>query len=175
MTGAARLDVRYVMAFFGLAILAVLQVSLFSRVSLLGAAPQLVLLAVIAWSILRGPVEGMYWGFAGGLLYDLASGGPVGVSALAMVAVAAAAGLGGKALFSSNVLLPILAVFAATIVYVVVTGFLLATLHYPMNWRAAMADVAVPTAIANSLLGLLVYPFLSFVDAHTSGQIRVGF
>jgi len=158
-----------------LAALAVLQVSVFSRLSIAGAAPQLVLLSVVAWSLVRGPVEGIFWGFAGGLLFDLASGGPLGVSALAMLAVAAVAGLLGGRMFGSNPLLPIVAVFAASGVFYIVSGFLLATLHYPTDWRAILIDVALPTAIANALLSLVVYPLFALISTHTSRQVRVGF
>ncbi|MFI5269250.1 MAG: rod shape-determining protein MreD, partial [Chloroflexota bacterium] len=108
---------RYILATLVLALVAALQASVFSSFSIGSAAPQLVLLSVVAWSLARGPVEGMFWAFAGGLFYDLASGGPVGVSALAMLAVAAIVGSFGGRLFGTNPLLPMVAVFGATLVY----------------------------------------------------------
>lgn len=166
---------RWVLATFLLAALAALQVSVFARFSIGGAAPQLVLLSVVAWSLVRGPVEGIYWGFAGGLLYDLASGGPVGVSALAMLAVAAVAGLLGGRMFGTNPLLPMLAVFIASGVFFVIDGFLLATLHYPTDWRSVFVQVAFPTAVANAILSLAVYPVFAFIATKTSGELRVEF
>ena len=166
---------RYVLATLLLAFMAALQASVFSRFSVGPTAPQMVLLSVVAWSLLRGPVEGMYWGFAGGLLYDLASGGPIGVSALAMVAVAAIAGTFGGRLFGTNPLLPMLAVFAATLTYFVIASFLLATLHYRTDWAGALLQVALPAAAANGILSLIVYPVFAFVAAHTSRQARVEF
>jgi|SRR5579885_958374 rod shape-determining protein MreD len=164
---------RYALALVVLALTAALQSSVFSRMSLGTAAPQMVLLSVVAWSLARGPVEGIFWGFAGGLLYDFASGGVVGVSALAMVAVAAVAGSFGGRMFGTNPLLPVLAVFAATVVYFVIVSFLLATLHYPTDWSAVLTDVALPTAIANAVLGLVVYPLFAFVAARTARRVRV--
>lgn len=166
---------RWVLATLFLAMAAVLQVSIFARMTVAGAAPQLVLLSVVAWSLVRGPVEGMYWGFAGGLLYDLASGGPLGVSALGMLAMAAVAGLLGGRMFGTNPLLPVLAVVIASGVFFVIDGFLLATLHYPTDWQALFVQVAVPTAVANGLLSLAVYPIFGWVANHTSGQVRVEF
>jgi len=166
-------SIRYVIAAGFLLLAAVLQVSVFSRIAVGGAAPQLVLLSVVAWSLVRGPMEGIFWGFTGGLFYDLASGGPVGVSALSLVAVAAVAGILGLRLFGSNPLLPLLAVFAASMVYFIIDGFLLATLHYPTDWHAVLADVAIPTGIANGALGLLVYPLFAFIAIHTQRQARV--
>src|SRR5690348_9505086 len=140
---------RWIVAVLVLACEAALQASVLARFSFAGAAPQLVLLSVVCWSLARGPVEGMVWGFAGGLLLDLASGGPVGVSALAMVAMAGATGSFAGRLFSSNPLLPMVAVFGATIGYFVIASFLLATLHYRTDWAGALVDVAVPSAAAD--------------------------
>ena len=166
---------RYIVATVILALLAALQASVFSRFSVGSAAPQLVLLSVVAWSLARGPFEGMFWGFAGGLWYDLASGGPVGVSALAMLAVAAVAGSFGGRMFGTNPLLPMLAVFGATLGYFVIVSFLLATLHYRTDWGGSLLDVALPTAIADGILSLIVYPVFAFVATHTTRQVRVEF
>jgi rod shape-determining protein MreD len=166
---------RYILATLLMALMAALQASVFSGLSVGSAAPQLVLLSVVAWSLARGPIEGMFWGFVGGLFYDLASGGPVGVSALAMLAVAAVVGTFGGRMFGTNPLLPMLAVFGATLLYFVVSSFLLATLHYPTDWGGILRDVALPTAVANGILSLIVYPVFAFVATHTSRQVRVEF
>ncbi|MDE3077088.1 MAG: rod shape-determining protein MreD [Chloroflexota bacterium] len=164
---------RYLIAVLILALEALVQASIFSRFTLLGAAPQLVLLSAIAWSLVRGPAEGMFWGFVGGLSYDLVSGGPIGVSAVAMVVAAALAGLGGRALFGSNVLFPLGMVFLTTGVYVAVSAFLLATLHYRTDWNLIASSVLLPTAAANAALGLVIYPLFAFVNEHTDHRARV--
>lgn len=166
---------RYVLAAAFTALLAAAQVSIFSRISVGSASPQLVLLSVIAWSLARGPAEGMFWGFCGGLFYDLASGGPVGVSALAMLAVAALAGIFGGRAFGTNPLLPVIGIFLSTLLYFVVVSFVLATLHFPTDWRSVVNEVAIPTAVANAVLGIIVYPLFAFVASHTTKQVRVDF
>jgi len=166
---------RYVLAAVFMALLAALQVSVFSRLAVGSAVPQFVLLSVVAWSLARGPAEGIFWGFCGGVFYDLASSGPVGVSALAMMAVAAVAGIFGGRAFGTNPLLPMVGVFVSTLVYCVVVGFVLATLHYRTDWSAVITDVALPTALANAVLGLIVYPLFAFVASHTARRVRVEF
>lgn len=161
---------RYLVAAVVLVPLAVLQSSVFSRISVFGGAPNLVVLSVLIWAIVRGSLEGVFCGFVGGLFYDFANGGPIGISALALVTVAAIVGAGGRAVFRSNLLLPLILVFAATMLYVLISGFLLATLHYPTDWRTAVVDVAIPSAIANALFALLIYPLLSAIDGRTGGR-----
>ncbi|MFI5265904.1 MAG: hypothetical protein ACHQ7M_00860, partial [Chloroflexota bacterium] len=75
----------------------------------------------------------------------------------------------------SSGLVPMVAVFGATFVYFVNVSFLLATLHYPTDWGGILLDVAVPAALANGILSLIVYPVFAFVAAHTSRQVRVEF
>jgi rod shape-determining protein MreD len=166
---------RYIVATVVLCCLAALQVSVVSRLSFGAAAPQFVVLSVIAWSLLRGPMEGMFWGFIGGLWFDLASGGPVGISALALLAVAAVTGTLGGRMFGSNPVLPVIGVFVSTAAYFLIVSFLLATLHHRTDWEAVLRDVALPTAIANGILAVVVYPMLAFIAAHTSRRVRVEF
>src|SRR5579862_8198320 len=157
---------RYLIATALLTGEALLQVSLFSRITVWGATPQFLLLTVIAWSLVRGPGEGMFWGFVGGLLYDAMSHSPIGVCALAAVLVAAVSGLVGRGMFNSNPLLPVIVVWACTYVYFLAQGFLLATLHFPVDWQGAMG-VALPAATANSVLALVVCPAFAYVSGKT--------
>ncbi|MEZ4636134.1 MAG: rod shape-determining protein MreD [Caldilineaceae bacterium] len=41
--------------------------------------PDLVLLAVLAWTLFNGGYSGIVWAFVGGLWMDVLSGGPMGV------------------------------------------------------------------------------------------------
>ncbi len=61
---------------------AVLQVSVFSSVSILNGTPDLLLVGIITIALLRGPVMGALLGFWGGLLLDTANLGNLGVTSL---------------------------------------------------------------------------------------------
>jgi rod shape-determining protein MreD len=73
----------------------VVQVSIFARLGLPGAAPDLLLLVVIGLALVYGPVGGCLLGFAAGLLADLAppSDHAVGRYALVLCVLGYAAGL----------------------------------------------------------------------------------
>ena len=107
------------------------------------------------------------------MLFDLANGGPLGISALSLVAVAAIAGIGGRAVFGGNLLLPLMMTFLATMLFMFMSAFLLATLHFPTNWRSVALEVAIPSGIANALFAVAIYPLLSAVDSRTRGQVRL--
>ena len=92
-----------------------------------------------------------------------------------MLAVGAVAGLLGGRMFGTNPLLPMLAVFIASGVFFVIDGFLLATLHYPTDWRSVFVEVAFPTAVANAVLSLAVYPLFAVLAGRLSRQVTVEF
>jgi rod shape-determining protein MreD len=61
---------------------AILQVSVFSSVTILNGTPDVLLVAIICVALLRGPVVGAVVGFWGGLLLDTANLGTLGVTSL---------------------------------------------------------------------------------------------
>ena len=61
---------------------AVLQVSVFSGVTILNGTPDLLLVGIICIALLRGPIAGAAVGFWGGLLMDTANLGTLGVTSL---------------------------------------------------------------------------------------------
>ncbi len=68
-----------------LALAAMAQTTFMPQIRILGGAPDLVFLLVLAWSI-NAPLEtGVAWAFAGGLLQDLLSASPTGASAVGMI------------------------------------------------------------------------------------------
>jgi rod shape-determining protein MreD len=71
----------------------VLQVTVLNRLPLPGAAPDLVLVVVVAVGLLQGPRTGMLVGFAAGLLGDLSGDAELGRTALVLVLVGFLAGL----------------------------------------------------------------------------------
>lgn len=66
-------------------VLAILQATLLARLPLFSVVLQPALLVVIAWSLLRGPYEGLVVAFIFGLALDLFSVGPTGGMALALM------------------------------------------------------------------------------------------
>ena len=68
-----------------MAVLTILQATFLARISVFDVFLQPALLVAIAWSILRGPYEGLIWAFIAGIALDLFSVGPTGGMALALM------------------------------------------------------------------------------------------
>jgi rod shape-determining protein MreD len=142
---------------------ALLQSVLLSRVDLLGARPDLMFLVILTWAVARDVDEGLVWGFIGGLLIDLRSGGPLGATALALVVVAFLAGQPwGRGLGSQVVRLVLLAL-AGGLVYHLIVVLALAVVGHTVYWGFSLLHVAVPSVLLNTLLAPVVQPPMSWL------------
>ncbi len=130
---------------------ALIQVTLLPRVSVAGVHLELVLLLAIAWSLLRGPVQGVVWGFVGGLVLDLFSAAPFGVFTLALMLVASASGIGESAVFRQNLLLPLGTTLLGTLLFHLVTLVLLRLLGWPLDWNAELFRIILATMVLNTV------------------------
>jgi len=148
---------------------AVLQSSFLPHLSVLGVKADLVLLLVIAWSIRRGVEPGLVWAVLGGTAADALSAGPFGMSILAFGAAAVLVGIFGPGMRKASVLLPLVLTPLASIIATLVAALVLAILGRPISWPVTVALVVLPAAVLNSVVMLLVYPLVSFVDQHLSG------
>lgn len=141
-------------ALWFLPLLVILQTSLVGHFSLYGTLPDIVLIAVVNWGILRGPDEGMLWGLVGGLCVDVFTGWPIGTSTVAMVVVASLVSLGGGTFIRTHALLPLGTVFVATILYYLVAMFILESTHHPVQWVEGLRSAVVPVALYNAVLNI---------------------
>jgi rod shape-determining protein MreD len=143
---------------------------LLSRVSLLGGRPNLILLSVIAWGVLRGSTEGAVWAFIGGLVLDLLSGGPMGAMTLALLIVSFLAGRGWRRELGSAVMQLVLLTLGLCFVYHILLLLILGWTGYPVNWAYGLGRVAAPSAILNAVLVPLVYFPLVWLDRRTRAE-----
>jgi rod shape-determining protein MreD len=136
---------------------ALLQASLPPWPLLLELKPDLVLLVVVCWAMLHGSMEGMLWGFVGGLAVDLLSGGPFGEHMLVFTLLGFLLGMGDRSLFRGNPFLTI----AGAALGSVAAGTLLLGLQTLMlgqaDWWQAYQQVVLPAAALNSLVAIPVY------------------
>jgi rod shape-determining protein MreD len=138
-----------------------------SQLDLWGGRPDLVLLVVLVWAVMRGADEGMVWGFIGGLVIDLLSGGPFGITTLALLIVAWMAGQPwGRGIGSMTVRLLLLA-FVGVLAYHLVLLFVLAWTGYDVDWARSILGVTIPSALLNAVLAPFVRWPLNWLERST--------
>ncbi len=148
-----------------LVVIAILQTTLVPHLAIWGVFADLPLLVVVSWSLLRGPREGILWGFVAGVTVDLFSGAPFGASTLALIAVGLLAGLGAATVFRAQVALPLLVMFLATLVYDLLFLLVVRISGNPVAWLESLYRLILPSAVLNAMLTPVV--FLTMRWLHT--------
>ena len=98
---------------------AILQVSVFSSVSILHGTPDLLLVTIICVALLRGPVAGAAAGFWGGLLLDTANLGTLGVTSLLLTIAGYWIGRYGETTGRDRTHAPFVSVAVITLLYAI--------------------------------------------------------
>ncbi len=135
-------------------LLAILQSAVFSHLGLFEGRPDLVLLAVVAWSLAGRTHEAMAWGFAGGLALDLLSGLPLGISALSLVAIAYLASLTEGRFWEGHLLVPLgAALFGGLLFHAIELAALWLSGH-PIDLAVAAARILLPSLFLDVVLAI---------------------
>lgn len=139
----------------------VVQVALVPYLVIAGVAPNALLLAAVTIALVKGPRAGMLAGFSAGLLFDLLGTAPIGVGALLLCLVGFVAGSVQENTFSEGWLVPLVIVFFATLTFEVGYVLVLAVLGESGVSFGDLVGLALPAALYNSALALLVYPWVA--------------
>lgn len=144
----------YVVGVPFLALLAILQSTVFSHLQLLDGRFDLVLLAVGSWGLVGRGREAMVWGLVGGLFLDLLSGIPFGTSAIALVLVAYIASLLEGRFWEAHLLMPLGVTLMGSLIFhaISLAGLLLG--GHPIDLATALVRVILPSTFLNLILAL---------------------
>ncbi|MGB7537353.1 MAG: rod shape-determining protein MreD [Anaerolineales bacterium] len=139
-----------------LAVLSLLQTTVLRHILLLDGNLDLLLLAVLCWSLLR-PEEGMIWAVLAGFFCDIFTGGPFGVTSIAyLFAAFCISYLHGRLRTHSPIVVMAIALFG-TILAHLVTVALLVVFGRPLEVGYLLMYVTLPTAFLNTLGAVPVY------------------
>lgn len=150
-------------------VVAILQVSALSSVTVAGGGPELLLVTLVAIALLRGSVAGAVSGFVAGLLVDVATLGTLGLTSLLLTLAGYWAGRYGETTGRSRPHAPLAAVVAATCLVVLGDYGLHVMLAEPVAPRAVLA--ALPATVVWSVA--LAYPVFGLVRRIVGSTERV--
>lgn len=137
-----------------------LQTTVFQSIALAGEVPNLILIVVVAIAYMRGRKEGMYVGFASGLLIDLVYGDVIGMNAVLLVVIGYVVGICNEIYYRDELSVPIILIaisdFMFNFAYYVFNFLLrgrLDVLYY--IWRTILPEVVYTVLVAVVLYQLL--------------------
>lgn len=140
-----------------LCLAALLQSFAVGLVPVIGGRPDLVLLLVTCWGMLRGTGDGTFGGLVGGLLLDLFSGVPFGSNTVLLGAVGLVAGLGEGSLSRGNLTLLLSTALLATVAFHGASYLLLQALGWTLPGAGLFGRLLAPSALLNVLLMPLAF------------------
>lgn len=158
--------------FLALGLASLLQVALFPALRIGGVYPNLVLVIVVAWALLRGVRSALIWAVIAGLWLDLLSGGWFGVYTLGLMAAAALAGLGSRTVYRPTLLLAWGMLAIATALQNGIQIILLWLNHKSPLLNEAFLRLTPREIVYNGLVMLAAYPILTWIERRT-GQERL--
>jgi rod shape-determining protein MreD len=135
---------------------AIMQVSIFTQVHILGGVPDVLLVMLVAVALLRGAIVGAAGGFFAGLLVDTASLGRLGLTSLVLTVAGYWIGRYGETTGRDRAHAPFLSVAVVTILY----SFGLLLIHFVLGDRApavSMLRGLLPAIALNLILTAPVY------------------
>jgi rod shape-determining protein MreD len=146
---------------------ALVQTTLLSRINVLGAQPNLMLLVVLLWSLVRGVDEGLVWAFLGGLMVDVLSGGPLAGTAIALLAAAYLAGQSLGEQVGSRAVRSVILTVLGTAAYHLALLIVLDWTGHTVDWAFSLSRVTVPSVVLNGLLAPFVLQPLNWLERAT--------
>jgi rod shape-determining protein MreD len=135
---------------------AIMQVSIFADVHVLGGVPDLLLVTLVAVALLRGTIVGAAAGFFAGLLVDTATLGQLGLTSLVLTISGYWIGRYGETTGRDRGHAPFLSIAVVTVLY----GYGVLLVHFMLGERAPAGAVTrglVPTIVLNLILTGPVY------------------
>lgn len=155
-----------------LGLAALVQVSLLPALSVAGVSPNLTLMLITAWALLRGARSAVIWALVAGLWLDLLSGHWFGVYTLGLVVAAFLAGWASQTVYRPTLGLAVAMGAAVTVVQLGIQLVLLLLSGASISLPDALLRSVAPEIVYNSIVMLAAYPVLAWINQKT-GQERL--
>ena len=145
----------------------ILQTTVFPKVTLMGAKPELMYLITIVFAMLEGPSSGAVIGFSGGLAQDFLQSQPKGATGLTLTLLGYVIGLVRQFVVTPSPLLPITLVAVGTFGGLIFYGTLAWLVGQLDAGWAHLLEIAFFSSIYNGLLTPIFFPLLRRVSERT--------
>lgn len=141
----------------------ILQPTLFEGIRIRGISPNVNLMIIVSFALLRGSKEGTMIGFFAGLLTDIVFSTSRGYLAVAGACIGYFCGKFTKDFYRENLILPFLLTLISTTIY----GFVLSLpflLRGKINYIYFIRNIIFPEIIYTILLSIIVYQIVYLIN-----------
>lgn len=155
---------RYAVMFFIIIIGFLLQTSIFPHIQIIHIMPNILIILTAVSGFMFGRKVGLFSGFICGALMDLLYGNVVGIGIAIFVIIGYGNGRANKLYFKDDLSIPLLAIAISDFCYGIIYYICYFLLRGRMDILAYLLDIIIPEMIYTTLLGILVYKFLHWLD-----------
>lgn len=155
---------RYITMLLIIIIGFLMQTTIFSHLQIINIMPNLMIIFTAASGFMFGRKMGLFSGFLCGALIDLMYGSVVGVGIFIYALIGYGNGMANKLYFKDDLSIPLAAIAISDFVY----GILYYISYFLLRGRTLVLsyviDIIVPEVIYTTLIGILVYKFIYWLD-----------
>ena len=151
---------RKIVLFIIISICFVLQTTAFQSIPFTNTAPNLLIIVVAAFGMMRGKTEGMYIGFFSGLLIDIFCGFYLGIYALLYMYVGYLTGLFQKRFYPEDIKLPLLIISASDLISNLIIYVILFLTRSRYDFGYYFGNVIVPELVYTTIITIFLYLLL---------------
>ncbi len=148
----------------------ILQCAVFPALAIANIKPNLMLIVAASFGFMRGPREGMFVGFASGLLIDIQHGDMIGFYALIYLLAGYINGMFEQMYFDEDIKLPLFLIAVSDFIYGVAVYFLMFLLRSDFDFLYYLNRIIVPEAIYTIVITLAVYPLLLYINRRLEAE-----
>lgn len=151
---------RKIILFLIISICFVLQTTTFQTLSFANIAPNLLIIVIASFGLMRGKTEGMYIGFFSGLLIDIFCGFYLGIYALLYMYVGYLTGLFQKRFYPEDIKLPLLIISASDLISNIIIYLILFLTRSRYEFGYYFSSVILPELVYTTIFTIFLYLLL---------------
>ena len=140
--------------------LLILQTAVFSQLPLLRGTTDLVMVAIIAWSLQKSVKTAWQWGIIGGLLVSLSTALPFGLPIIGYLLVVGVTLLLRQRVWQVPILAMFVATFLGTLITQALTVLVLRFTGTPLAWLESVNMITLPSMLLNLVVAIPAYALL---------------
>lgn len=160
---------RKITLFIIIAVSFLLQASVFSAFRFAGIGPNLMIVVVSSFGLMRGKKEGLVIGFFCGLLIDIFFGFYPGIYALLYMYVGYANGFLQKRFFPDDIKLPMIMIGASDVVCSLVVYILMFLIRGRFNFLYYLRTIIIPEYVYTMVVTIFFYIILLKINQQIEG------
>ena len=148
---------RFTLAAMGAVATSLLNLTITPFLRIGGAQPDFVLLCAVVWTVAVGFEGGLIWAFIGGLMIDLLSPRPLGLTSFTLLLCVGGAAVVARLSLRLRYVIPVVAVVLFSVVNALLFLMVYGALRAPIPVPDPLAAI-VPAAFYNGILAAIVGP-----------------